>query len=175
MPKYSIEEVLDIIKTFTPEEKEALKAKLPAVLGTQTSSGTSSTQSQENSVSGVSFGSGSSAFNFAPVQAGGDATSSTSITQPANQNADLQEALRLLIQLRQGITQDDTLAPLVKAGAAAQVERVGKELEKQEPDKDLVAHTIATLKKGLEGVQTLAGPTIAVASLVAKAWGIPVP
>lgn len=176
MPKYSVDEVLDIIKTLTQEEKNSLKAQLPAVLGNpETSSNSPSGQSQTNSVSGVNFGSGSNAFNFAPQQAGRDATSAVNINQPLKQGVELEEVLGLLARLRQKIRQSEILDPLVKAGAEAQVERVEAEIKKPEPDKGLVGRTVATLKQGLEGIQTLAGPTTAVASLVAKAWGIPIP
>lgn len=132
----------------------------------------SSGQNQVNTLSGINSG---GSFLFAPVQAGGNVTSSPKITQPKTQTSDLKEVLSLLAQLKQDITQTENLNLLLKAGAFEQVEKLENELKKPEPDNNLVKRTIDTLKQGLEGVLALAEPTAKVASLIAKLWGVSLP
>lgn len=178
-----VEMVLNMLKpvvvSLSVTEKAELLAELQQLLeiNSKDSSATpSSSQHQSSTVSGVSFGSGNSAFNFSPVQSReGDVSVSPSFTQTSTQNADLQQALSKLAQLRQSIDQSEELNSLTKEGAKAQIEQLEGELQKPKPDKGVVERTIATLKQGLEGILTLAKPTMEVASLVAKVWGIPIP
>ncbi|MEG3878548.1 hypothetical protein QT972_14300 [Microcoleus sp. herbarium7] len=171
MPKYSVDEVLSILRDLTPEEKSQLKAQLHTVLDAPSPSTASGGQQMTNTVSGTTFGDGNNAFNFQPgLNQGGNYTASTTFNQTLTHK---QEILSALEKLQEAISNSE-IDSLRKAGAEAQVEQLKEELKKPEPDKGLVAQTIATLKQGLEGVQTLAGPTIAVAKLIANAWGIPV-
>ena len=55
------------------------------------------------------------------------------------------------------------------------MQELEEELQKPEPDPTFVESTVATIKKGLEGVMTLAEPTIKVASFIAKLYGFPAP
>lgn len=125
-------------------------------------------QNQVNTLSGINSGGN---FLFAPVQAGGNVTSSPKITQSKTQNSDLKAVLILLEQLKQDITQTENLNPLLKVGALEQVENLENELNKPEPDNNLVKSTINTLKQGLEGVLELAEPIVKVVSLIAKLCG----
>ncbi len=171
MPKYSVDEVLGIIRDLTPEEKSQLKAQLHTVLDAPSPSTASGGQQMTNTVSGNTLGDGNNAFHYQPIQnQGGNVTASPTFNQTLTQQSEIPSALE---KLQQAISNSE-IAPLRKAGVEAQVEQLKRELKKSEPDKGLVAQTIATLKEGLEGVQTLAGPTIAVAKLIANAWGIPV-
>ena len=175
MFKLTVEQVLASIAILTDEEKMNLKSHLTTVLAaSSTATESLNGQTQTNSVNGINFGNGggSNNFNFAPVQAGGNATSSTNLTQRAIQNPDLQEVLSLLAQLKQDIVQNLDLNPLVKNGAQEQVEQLAQELKKPEPNKTLVRKTIDNLKQGLEEVLALAEPTAKIASLVAKLLGI---
>ncbi|MFW9262605.1 hypothetical protein [Nostoc sp. CALU 546] len=181
MSNFLVENALETIKRLTAgfnnEEKAELLKQLPSALGISTPATEASSgqhQQQTNTMSGVNqSGGGSSSINFAPVQAGRDATSSTTFTQPTTQNKtpELQEALRLLVQLKQEIDQNSELNPLLKPGAKQEIDKLQQELQKDEPDKSLVKHTIEILKQGLEGVITLAKPVTDVAVLVGKVWG----
>jgi len=107
---------------------------------------------------------------FAANQAGGNIDSSQT-TNPSNlQNADLQTLLEALKQLKQDILATDALNPIEKATAEVPVNMLEAELKKPQPDKSLIDQAIASLKKGLAGVEALAEPVIRVASLVAKVW-----
>ncbi|AFY47880.1 hypothetical protein Nos7524_2026 [Nostoc sp. PCC 7524] len=171
MFKLSVEQVLASIAALTPEEKAQLQIQLPNVLATQ-SPNTQPGQNQVNTVSGTSMGGENNALNFSPIQnRDGNVTLSQSFTQQTSPQK--QQALDSLAQLKQAIHESEALDPLIKAGATAQVAQVEAELKTPEPNPGIVGQAIATLKQGLEGVQTLAAPTLAVASLVAKAWGIP--
>ncbi len=167
MPTYSVGDVLDIIKTLTSEQKLELQRQLSSVLDTVPSDSTRPAKSQ--SMSGVNI-TGSSDIDLSQLQADGGSQINQSKTQATLPKADLQEALELLQRLKQAIACHDTLNPLVKEGAEAKIQTIQKEVEKAQPDKDLVSQTISTLKKGLEGVEELAEPVNKVASLVAKAW-----
>lgn len=165
-----------VVVSLTVSEKSELLDALTDLLGVTSSDPSTSGQSQSNTVSGVTFGEGNSAFSFSPVQSQrGNVSVSPNFTQTSTQNAEVKQVIEALAHLKQAILQNEEINPLVKDGAKVQVEQLEEELKKPEPDKSLVGHTIATLKKGLEGVLTLAEPTMKVASLLAKVWGIPVP
>lgn len=176
-----VEMVLNMLKpvvaSLTVSEKSELLAVLTDLLEVTSSDSSTNGQSQSNTVRGINMSGGSNALNFSPVQnqGRGDIDIAPNITQISVQNLEAKEAMEALAHLKQEIRQNAELNPLVKDGAKMQVEQLEEELKKPEPDKGLVQHIIATLKKGLEGVLTLAEPTMKVASLVAKAWGIPVP
>lgn len=154
---------------FSTKQKSDLLSKLPLALGVVgISEEEVQGQVQTTSVSGVSqSGNGSSFFNLSPVQAGRDANVNQDFQQTTN--SDLQRAVSFLEHLKLQIDQEPTLDPLQKAGARTQVEQLEIELKKDEPDKNLVRNTIATLKQGLEDILTLAKPTQEVAALVGKA------
>lgn len=58
MPKYTIEDVLDIIKTFTPEEKITLQSQLATALNSPAGVTPSSRNQQSQSFGNVTLGSG---------------------------------------------------------------------------------------------------------------------
>lgn len=165
-----------VVASLTASEKSKLLASLTDLLRVTGSDPSTSGQSQSNKVSEVTFGEGNSAFNFSPVQSQrGNVSVSPHFNQTSAQNAEVQQVVEALAHLKQTILQNEEINPLVKDGAKVQVEKLEEELKKHEPDKSLLGHTITTLKKGLEGVLILAEPTMKVASLLAKVWGIPVP
>jgi repressor of nif and glnA expression len=146
-----VEGAIDTIKKltagFSTEQKADLLSRLPVALGVvSVSPGEAPGQVQTTSVSGVSqTGAGGNVFNLSPVQAGGDANVNQTIQQ--THNPDLQQAVNVLEHLKAQIEQTSALDPLQKSGAKAQVEQLATELKKDEPDKNLVKHTIATLKQ----------------------------
>jgi len=174
MPKYSVSEVLDIIRTLTKEEQLELQTRLSEVLTPEPSDTPPLSQRQSQMFGNVSIGGSGIAADFGQKQAiGGNITSPQNVMQAEGDG--LQEIWNLLANLKQGIDNSDSFDPLQKAMAQAQIKVVEVELKKPEPDKGLINRTISTLKQGLEGVLTLAEPIVKVANLIAKAWGIPVP
>lgn len=176
MLKLTVEQILASVEALDPGEKAELQQKLPKVLGVATATDTSSSgQSQSGSFGNVSISGSSNAADFSQKQAGGNLSSTQQTVYNPAQIADLKEALSLLAEIRQRISTSTEINPLIKAGVESQVQQAEEEIQKPEPNRDLVSHTITTLKKGLEGVQTLAEPTIKIAALIARVWGIPVP
>lgn len=172
MPKYSVEEVLAIIKALTPEEKNVLKAHLPSVLDLSSNSvsGSSSTQSRSMSIGGNFEVKGKDlSVDFSQKQAGGEIYAA-STTVGHQSSPTLQLLARELAALKQEIHNTQNLNSLQKKTVEAPVTVLEEELKKPEPDKNLIDQAVTSLKKGLSGVQSLAEPTMKVAALVAKAW-----
>jgi len=173
MPKYSVSEVLDIIKSLTVEEKRELQVGLSEILASEATT-LQPSQRQSQSFGDVSIGGSGISADFGQKQAiGGSITSPQNVIQTEENN--LQDALSLLTGLKQAIMSNNNLDVLQKATTEVQVKIIEGELNKPEPDKGLVSRTISTLKQGLEGTLVLAEPVMKVANLIAKAWGIPVP
>lgn len=169
MPKYSVEEVLDIIQTLTADEKSQLQNQLPKVLSNATAPVTAQ-NSQSQSLGNITMGSGG---NFGLNQASGNINSSQNNTQASVENTSLQEALTTLQGLKQGIDQSDVLNKLQKRTIIdVTIKTIEEEISKPQPDKGLVAQAIESMKQGLEGVIALAAPVTKVAELIAKAWMI---
>ena len=172
MPKYSVDEVLDIIKTLTADEKSLLQEQLPNVLGTAAAPAISQRgHTQSQSFDKFSMGSGNA---FTANQAGGDVNSAQTLNnnQGSVQNASLTEALAILQSLKQEVNQSDAFNRLEKTTVEGTIKVIQEELTKLKPDKSLVEQAIDSLKKGLEGVLILAEPVTKVAALIAKAWMI---
>ncbi len=108
--------------------------------------------------------------NFAVTQAGGNVTLNQTSAQSSSGNADLQAALDAIAQLKQLISTSADLNPIERATVEVPAKMLEAELQKPQPDKSIVDQAIAALKKGLDGVVTLAEPVATVAALVAKAW-----
>ena len=128
-------------------------------------------QSMVNNLGNVTFGSGNNAFSFQPTIAGRDIEITSNLSQGVAEQQDFLKALQVL---KQAIQNTEQLHPLMKTGAEAEVQKIESEVQKAEVDKNLIAQTVSALKQGLQGIQDLAGPVAAVASLAAKAWGVPV-
>jgi len=165
MPKYSLEEVLDIIGTLSPEEKSLLQARLSSVL---TSSPTGGGSIQSQSLGDISISGGGNAFSNS--QSGGNSDLTQSANQASVENADLQEALKLLEKLKHDVSSNTYLNAVEKATVEVPIKVVEDELKKPEPDKDLIDQAISSLQKGLQGVMVLAEPAAKVAALVGRAW-----
>lgn len=170
MFKLTVEQVLESIAALTPDEKAELQIKLPTVLSLRTAS--SIPQSGQSQSFGDIRMIGED-HAFAATQAtGGDVNLPQRSTQASKQNTDLQEAISVLEQLKQGVSQSNALNQIEKVTVEVPIQVIEAELKKQEPEKSLVDQAIVSLKKGLEGVQTLAEPVMKVSALIAKAWGV---
>ena len=172
MFKLTVDQILASIEALSPEEKQDFQQRLPSVLASAESSpGAQSGQFMTNTLGDVQISGGNAAFNYQPSQAGGDVNTSATFTQGSSDQGEL---LQALVALQAAIRTSEALPELSKIGAEAQVEQLAVEAQKENPDQNLIGRTVAALKQGLQGVQDLAGPVMTVASIVARAWGIPV-
>lgn len=136
----------------------------------------SSEQYQSNTVSGVTFAGANSNFNFSPVQHQEASVNVTpTFAQTQSQYENVQEVVEALSQLKQAIVDNREIDLRVKESALSQVIKLEKEIKKDELDRSSVEQTIKILKMRLEGVLTLAEPTMKVTALATKVWGIPLP
>lgn len=175
MPKYSVSEILDIIRSLTSEEKQELSQHIPEVLGVSAKfTAPQKVQTQSQNLGNVTISGSGIAADLGQKQVMGGTLSSPQLLSQA-QGPVFLEALRELETLNQLVINNHDLDPLQKATTQAQIQVVTDELKKLEPDKGLVGRTISVLNQGLEGVIALADPVIKVANLIAKAWGFPVP
>ncbi|WP_152532134.1 hypothetical protein [Leptolyngbya sp. Heron Island J] len=171
MFKLTVEQILASIEALSAEEKEELKSKLPDLLAASESGlGQSAVQTQSFSV-GRDFqiqGDGVTADFSQTLTAG--ATGGNPLRDSVATAQNLQAISTAIADLKQAIASSAELNPVEKQTAAVPLEALTRELNQSEPDKGLVDQAIATLKKGLDGVQTLAEPVMNVSSLIAKAW-----
>jgi hypothetical protein len=169
MPTYSVNDVLEIVRSFTPDQKLELQRELPSVLSVVSKETTTPAKSQE--ISGITI-TGSSDIDLSQVQAEEGSSITQNKTQATLLNTDLQEALGVLEKLKQMVAVNCTLNPQIKEKAEEKIQAIQKEAQKPQPDKSLVDQAITTLKKGLAGIEELAEPVMKVASLVANAWAV---
>lgn len=164
MPKYSVSEVLEIIKSLTAEEKRKLQQHLPHVLDTEA---IPSGRDQSQSMSGINI-SGSSGVDMSQIQADEASSVIPSKTQAKIQNTDLQAVLGLLKKLKFEVTESRLLNLVEKKTVEVPIETLETELKKPKPDKSLINRSVEALKKGLASVEALADPVIRIADLIAK-------
>ena len=169
MPKYSVDEVLEIVKSLTADEQVSLREQLPAIWEQQQPVSIPSQVQQTQSVGNISMGSGNT-FDINQLSADGPVDLSHTTTQLSGSNqANFQEALDLLSQIKQSIPSIASLNRLEKKNAESTIELVEEELQKPDFDQGLIEQAIAALSQGLAGVEKLAAPTMRVAKLVASA------
>lgn len=171
MAKYNVDEVLDIIKTFNPEEKKDLQNRLASVLEQTFPSQTPTKGSQLQSFGGFAFGgSGNNTALDINQQMGGESNfnQTNTSTKTSLQNTDLQEALVILEKLKQDIASSPALNSVQKATAEVPLKIIEEEAKKPKPDKNMIEQSIDSLKKGLEETVGLAEPLVKLASLLAK-------
>ncbi|MBE9156573.1 hypothetical protein IQ265_06985 [Nodosilinea sp. LEGE 06152] len=163
MPKYTVDDVLEIICSLSVEEKASLKAQLSTVLEAATSADRVTQQSRSMSVGGNFQVSGSGVtVDMSQRQTVGNSST--------DGNADTTQALlQALAALQQQVINSANLNSIEKATAKVPITTLATELEKEKPDKDLIDQSVEALRKGLAGVETLAEPVMRVAGLVAKA------
>ncbi|NEO55094.1 MAG: hypothetical protein F6K54_19645 [Okeania sp. SIO3B5] len=87
-----------------------------------------------------------------------------------NSESELASALAALIKLKQEIAATNSLNSIQKQQAEIPVKMIETELQKSQPNKSLIDEAVEALKKGLEGVEVLAGPVMKVAAILAKVW-----
>jgi hypothetical protein len=162
MPKYSVEEVLDIIQTLTLEDKNKLLSKLSSA----ESESVTPQKHQGQTFGNISLGSGNT---FGASIAGGDIHSDQRSVQSSSENINLQEALDVLKKLNQDINQSDVLNRLEKKTLEGTIKIIEEEATKPNPDKKLLDQAIDILKGGLKAI-SLVEPVIKVADLLAKVW-----
>jgi hypothetical protein len=124
MPTYSVVDVLEIIRTLTPEQKLELQRELLRVLGTVSKETITPAKSQ--SMSGVTI-SDSSDIGLSQIQAEKESNVTQNKTQVTLQNTDLQEALDVLEKLKQAVAANSTLNPLIKEVAEEKIQTIQKD------------------------------------------------
>jgi hypothetical protein len=166
MPKYTVEEVLEIISGLGPEEKNILKTRLRDVLAS--SAVPHAAQQTRSMTVGGNFQVGGSGVtvDMSQQQAIGNTT-----VGPTQGNADaIQALLQALESLQQQILSSTDLNLVEKATAKVPLATATAELQKDKPNKDLIDQSVEALRKGLAGAEALAEPVMRVAALLAKAW-----
>ncbi|MCC5601839.1 hypothetical protein LC653_14350 [Nostoc sp. CHAB 5784] len=169
MPKYSVSEVLEIIKNLTPSEKLELQQSLPSVLD-PISTAAKAAKSHSQNIAGINIGDGNSDIGFNQLQADQGSSVNQNRTEAKVENADVQSALKLLLTLKEDIVASNSLNSIEKKTLEVPIKTIEEELKKPKPDKNLVEQSIEALKKGLTGVAELADPVLKLAPLVAKVW-----
>lgn len=171
MPKYTVSEVLDIIKNLKAEDKLELQQQLPSILDAMTTPATDQpTKSSSQNIEGININSGNSDITLNQIQADRVGSVSQSGIQATLQNADWQTALNALEKLKQDIETSNVLNLIEKKSLEVPLQTIEEELKKSKPDKSLVEQAIEVLKKGITGVAELAEPLMKLISLVAKIW-----
>ena len=168
MPKYTVDEVIDIIKTLSVDDKATLKEKLPELLGAAASGRNQAFAQQSQSFGNITMGDGASS-NVSQVAAQGDVDLAQSTTKVTGASGNVEEILQGLNGLKQEIL-NSGLNKLEQKTAEAGIEVLAEEVKKPEPEKDLIDQTLAALEKGLRGAEKLIEPTMRISALVAKLW-----
>ncbi len=166
-----------VVTSMSAADKSELLTKIGQLLEVGESKSAGTSQSQNNTLSGISFSGGANnAFNFAPVQnQGGNVNVTSNFNQSYASSPEVKQVLADLSQLKASIANSQEINPLLKEPVKLEVQKLEEELQKPEPNSKFIETTVATIKKGLEGVMTLAEPTVKIASFVAKLYGFPVP
>ncbi|MEM6400367.1 MAG: hypothetical protein AAF757_09020 [Cyanobacteria bacterium P01_D01_bin.116] len=114
MPKYTVGDVLDIIKNHRAEEKLQLQQELPSVLDSMSTSNNPPGESHSQNMEGINIGSGNSGINFTQQEVEDGSSIIQSSTETSLKNIDLQKALSMLEQLKQNIITSNDLNPIEK-------------------------------------------------------------
>lgn len=168
MPKYTVDEVVEIINSLSAEEIVILRDKAVKLFENGSKAQISNDQMQSQSFGNVSIQ--GSANSMTVSQGGLDSEVSRQEKQVSMQNPELKEVVILLGKLREDILSSRDLNRLEKETARVSVNILEEEIEKDSLDKTFIDHTVESLHKGLKGVQSLAEPVMKVSSLIAKAW-----
>jgi hypothetical protein len=139
---------------------------------------TSSPENQPTMNKSQSFGnitiSGNSGTHYQAFQAFNTVDSEVNLdqsyTQTVGENSQIETVLNELQKLKQEIAATNALNSIQKKQAQFPVEMIETELKKPQPDKSLINEAVEALKKGLEGVETLAEPVMKVAGILAGVW-----
>ena len=167
MPKYSVSEVLDIIKSLTTEERLELQQSLSSILST-IATDAKTVNSRSQNMQGLNIGNGNAGILL--NQGDGNNFNQNSTLATLN-NTEMQEALRILSKLKQDIAASNELNLIEKKTLEVPIQTIEEELNKPNPDKSSVNEALEFLKKSLMGMAELAKPVLELAPLVAKFWG----
>ena len=169
MPKYSVSEVLDIIKALTAEEILELQQSLSSVLS-MIATDAKAVDSHSQNIEGITIGNGNAGIEFNQTKS--DRVSNITQTQATLNNvAELREVLAFLSKLKQDIAASNNLNVIEKKTLEVPIQTIEEELKKPNPDKNSVKESLEFLKKSLIGVAELAKPVLEIAPLIAKFWG----
>ena len=181
MIKLNVEQILAGIELLSVDEKKELKSRLNNVLTIsepESEEGASVHQSHRLSIGGDFQIQGTDiAVDFSQkAMATGEASRNRPLGSVATVE-DLQTISAAIIDLKQAIQSSPELNSVEKQTAVVPIEILAEELkhtveepECTNPDTGLIDQAVTTLKKLLDGVQTLAEPVKNVSSLLAKAW-----
>lgn len=114
----------------------------------------------------ITIGGTNNPFNLMNYTSGNIKIDQSHHTQTIGQNSNLEAALTELEKLKQEIAATNSLNSIQKKQAEFPVEMLETELKKPQPDKSLINEAVEALKKGLEGIETLAEPTMRVAKIL---------
>lgn len=123
---------------------------------------------QSQSIGNITISGSNNPFNN--IQSGGNVTLNQSMSQADSSNTDLQAALEALMKLKQEVSTTDALSTFAKKDTESKINMLEEELQKPKPDKSFIDEVVEALRRGLEGVVTLATPVTEVAALIAKAY-----
>lgn len=168
MPKYTVEEVLNIVKTFTIEERKALQNQLPAVLNSLDLPAIklpTGRNQQSQSFGNVTL-SGSNAFDVNQIASEG-AVNLAHGNKGQVAKAENQEVLDLLHILKQGIANTEKMNVLEKKNAESTISVIEEELDKPKPDKSLLSQAGEALKVCCKNVAEFAEPALSIANIIA--------
>ena len=169
MPKYTVEDILEIVKTFTPEEKTALQNQLPALLNSldlPTIKLPTAKNQQAQSFGNVTLGSGNT-FDANQISAEGSVNLARSTNKGEFVKKEIQEAFNLLQTLKQEVANTEKLNKLEKKNVEATISVVEEELAKPKPDKNLLTQAGNALGVCCKNVAEFAEPALAIANIIA--------
>ena len=166
MPKYTVEDVLEIVKTFTPEEKTALQTQLATALNSTAGITPSSRNQQSQSFGNVTLGSGNT-FDANQIAAEGSVNLARSTNKGEFVKKEIQEAFDLLQTLKQQVANTEKLNKLEKKNVEATISVVEEELAKPKPDKNLLTQAGNALGICCKNVAEFAEPALAIANIIA--------
>lgn len=171
-----VEMILNMLKpaivSLTADQKKELLSSVTDLLGEQSDGATTPTQSQQNTISGVSIGGGNNAINFSPAQnQGGTVNVSNTTNQSADRNEYYPQALESLSELKELIGSSTEMSVKEGSEALQKVDEIETEMKKEEPDTSFISKTIKVLSTAINGVITLSEPAETAFNLIQKAFG----
>ncbi|MEM9945906.1 MAG: CHAT domain-containing protein [Cyanobacteria bacterium P01_D01_bin.36] len=160
--------------THQTKAEETLKDKEPVESSVQ-----QPVQQQNNSVSGITFGSGNATFNFSPTQVHTshiNLSTSSSPASPAQPAVGKQSFQAAIVQLQQRVANDGDMNLLLKQGAIAQIEQIlsdlqDADLQDAEVDSANLQKTLATLAQGFANSPPIAADIEKATRLFHSVWG----
>jgi RNA-binding protein YhbY len=167
MPKYTVEDVLEIIKTLTSEEKKSLATQLPTVLNSRSTEVKPPSRNQQSqSFGNIAIGN-SSAFDVNQIAAEGSVNLGQEPVTSEEIQAEIKKALDLVELIKQEVDKTDQLNKLEKKNAEASISVIEEELKKPKPDKNLLTQAGNVLGACVKGAAEFAEPTMTLAALIA--------